>query len=100
MNIIATYRGAVLVVAAAKMKAKTPKYSGRVTWKYRSPVRSACHALVKEVITASTYGGAVSRSDSIFPYPSVATTVGKKFVTDPDATMQNNITTMIHTLIS
>jgi len=54
MSIIATYLGAVLVVAAARIKAATHTYKGRVMWKYRSPVRSACHALQNVVITHKT----------------------------------------------
>jgi len=33
INILATYLGAVEVVAAARMKEPTATYSGRVTWK-------------------------------------------------------------------
>jgi hypothetical protein len=44
MSIIARYRGAVVVVDAARMKAMTATQRGIVMWKYRSPVRSACQA--------------------------------------------------------
>jgi hypothetical protein len=40
MSIIATYLGAALVVAAARMYAKTAKQRGIVIWKNLSPVRS------------------------------------------------------------
>lgn len=71
MSIMATYLGAVAVVAAASMKATTATQSGMMTCRYRSPVLSACHALRNAVMTASTYGGAVRHSDSMLPYPSV-----------------------------
>lgn len=89
---MARYRGPVLVVAAAMMKATTATYKGRVMWKYLSPVLSACQALMKAVMTARTYGGAVRRSDSTRPYLRVSTTVGKKFVTEAEETMQKSIT--------
>lgn len=77
MSIIARYLGPVLVVAAARINAKTAKKSGQTIWKNRSPVRSACHEFKKVVITAKTYGGAVRRSESTLLYFSVATTVLK-----------------------
>ena len=40
MNIMATYRGAVVVVAAAKIYAKNANIRGNVMWRYLSPVRS------------------------------------------------------------
>ncbi len=89
---MARYRGAVLVVAAAIMKAITAIYSGKVMWKYRSPVLSACQALTKAVMTASTYGGAVRRSEATLPYLRVSTTVGKKLVTEAEETMQKSMT--------
>lgn len=52
MSIMERYRGPVLVVVAAMIKAITAKYRGRVTWKYRSPVLSACQALRNVVMTA------------------------------------------------
>jgi hypothetical protein len=60
---MAKYRGAVVVVAAATINAMTAMYNGRVMWKYRSPVLSACQALKKAVMTARTYGGAVRRRE-------------------------------------
>ena len=81
---MARNRGAVLVVAAAMMNAMTAIYRGNVTWKYLSPVLSACQALTKAVMTARTYGGAVSRRDLTLPYFSLSTTVGKKLVTEAD----------------
>jgi hypothetical protein len=89
---MARYRGAVAVVVAAMMKAMTAIYSGKVMWKYLSPVLSACQALIKAVMTARTYGGAVRRRDSTRPYLRVWTTVGKKLVTDADDTMQKSMT--------
>jgi hypothetical protein len=62
---------------------------------------SACRALRYVTITASTYGGAVSSSEMTLlsrlasesaPSCSVLTTVGKKLVTVPLATMQNSRT--------
>lgn len=43
-------------------------------------------------ITARTYGGAVNKRVTTSSYPSVLTTVGKKLVTVPLATIQNNMT--------
>ena len=39
-----------------------------------------------------TYGGAVRTRDMMLLYPNVCTTVGKKFVTVPEATIQNSMT--------
>jgi hypothetical protein len=46
INIIATYLGAVAVVHAARMNAKTAKQRGMLMWKKRSPVRSRLYLLV------------------------------------------------------
>ena len=51
MIIIATYLGAVVVVAAARTKLATEIQSGIVRWKYLSPVLSAWRAFAKVVIT-------------------------------------------------
>lgn len=69
MSIIATYLGAVAVVAAAKMNAAIATYNGSVMCQYRSPVRSACQAFASAVMTARMYGGAVKRRVSIVPNP-------------------------------
>jgi hypothetical protein len=41
MSIMARYRGPVVVVAAARIKATTLMTMGMTMWKYRSPVLSA-----------------------------------------------------------
>jgi hypothetical protein len=56
ISIMATYLGARDVVVAPIMKAATATQSGRVICQYLSPVRSACQAFKKEVITHTTYG--------------------------------------------
>lgn len=100
ISIIATYRGAVFVVHAAKVNAATPTIIGQMTWKYRSPVLSACQALTKVQMTAKTYGGAVRSKVCVFPYPSVLTTVGKKLVTEAEETVPRSITMRTQTFIS
>lgn len=87
MSIIATYRAATLVVAAAMMNVATARHKGMVMWKNRSPVLSACQALANVVMTPSTYGGLVRMSVRMLLYPRVFTTVGKKFVTEAAATL-------------
>lgn len=62
MSIIATYRAATLVVAAAIIKVTIAKQRGMVMWKKRSPVLSACHEFASVVMTARMYGGVVKSS--------------------------------------
>ena len=80
------------MVDAAMMYAMTAKYRGRVMWKYRSPVLSACQALRKVVMTAKAYGGTVKSREVTLENPRVLTTVGNRFVTVPDATKQKRRT--------
>lgn len=60
MSMMLTYRAAVFVVAAEMMNVTMARQSGIETWKKRSPVLSACHALARVVKIPSTYGGQVS----------------------------------------
>lgn len=92
MSIMATYRAAVLIVAAEMIKTTTARHRGIVTWKKRSPVLSACQAFMKVVITPRTYGGVVNSSVMTFEYWRVPTTVGKKLVTDAAETLPNSMT--------
>lgn len=88
------------MVAAARTNAAIPTSSGSVTCRKRSPVLSAWIAFPNAQNTARIYGGAVSRSEMILLYPSVWTTVGKKFVTDAALTTPSSINTRIQTLTS
>lgn len=54
ISIIATYRGARLVVAAARIKAAIATTNDSIMCQYLSPVRSACHAFMKVQMTVST----------------------------------------------
>ena len=46
------YLGANPVVVTAMIKDATAIIGGRATWRYRSPVLSACHAFTRIAITA------------------------------------------------
>lgn len=61
MSMIATYRAAIFVVAAAMMNVITAMQRGAAIWKKRSPVLSACQALIKVVMTPRMYGGVVNK---------------------------------------
>ena len=82
---MATYKylGPNAVVVTAIMNEAAAITGGRATWRYRSPVLSACHAFARMAMTAIKYGGVVNRSVVMLFLPRPLTTVGKNVVTVP-----------------
>lgn len=62
----------------ARMKETIAIMGGMHIWKYRSPVLSACQALINTMIVPIRYGGVVKRSVSILSLPSPDITLKKK----------------------
>jgi len=76
-NKIETYKylGAKAVVVTAMINETTAMTGGRTTWRYLSPVLSACHAFVKIAMTAMRYGGEVRRRVVMLFLPRPSTTL-------------------------
>lgn len=70
-----TYWAANEVFASGIIKATIATTGGRAICKNRSPVLSACQALIKTTIVPMRYGGVVSRSVSTVPFPRPAITL-------------------------
>jgi hypothetical protein len=79
------YRGAKSVVTAAMMYPIKATQGGQVMCKNRSPVLSACQALIRHEITAIRYGGVVRNSvvTLSFPRPFITLTFHSQEVIEP-----------------
>ena len=71
------YLGPKPVVVTAIMKETIAIIGGRVICRNRSPVLSACQALIRMAMTAIKYGGVVKRRVSTLLFPSPPTTLRK-----------------------
>src|SRR5450756_2882915 len=69
------YLGAKAVVVTAMMNDTMATTGGSTTCRYRSPVLSACHALVRMASVPIRYGGAVSRRVVMLFLPRPLTTL-------------------------
>ena len=78
---IAKYLAPTFNVAADMMNDINAMINGMTTWKYLSPVLSACLAHKNVATTAIQYGGAVRHKVVMLSKFNVPTTVGKKLVT-------------------